>query len=468
MSIVKKLNNSSNDANTSEEEHRTKVLYFRHQIEFIQRIISVCHNENDFFSPEMKDFVMSLVSFIITEKPKLIDGNMIISIISMCNSKDTIKAVGRETIKVVLTDCLKQIDNFVADIKLRNSKEVFLYIVDGYTISQPFSRFLFNEALLVQSAVKVGAKQIEAFGEYDVIEFKNKLKLLLDDKLLENKALFIPIEETITDKLSVLYNIFSYCGNCNITTSIMHATIKSGTPLIDSLANFECGTFENLDGTLGGILQYDSSFYAITAGHCLLAEYGTEINNPNVIANWNDDKDIAFIKLKEYSVSNGRVIRNVIASDPNPSLYFHSIENTNFPFIPIGSLEPGVTIHKYGKDTGFTYGIYEGIKTVRTKTITGRVITRNNVAVITALSDNGFAEGGDSGSIYYAVRGSFRYPVAVHNGEGYEIVKIKDLEVFSANQISKPVHFGTSLVNAINANRWALLNCQWPSNWQDM
>ena len=49
---------------------------------------------------------------------------------------------------------------------------------------------------------------------------------------------------------------------------------------------------------------------------------------------------------------------------------------------------------------------------------------RYNVAAISALAmmtDTAFAENGDSGSIYYASRGSFWYPFAIlHNGEGYQ------------------------------------------------
>ena len=71
---------------------------------------------------------------------------------------------------------------------------------------------------------------------------------------------------------------------------------------------------------------------------------------------------------------------------------------------------------KIGKESNFTRGIYEGrIAAVITKNSKKEQSKRNNVVAISALgmNDTAFAEDGDSGSIYYASRGSFRYPFAI-------------------------------------------------------
>ena len=82
--------------------------------------------------------------------------------------------------------------------------------------------------------------------------------------------------------------------------------------------------------------------------------------------------------------------------------------------------------------------------------------------MITALSDNRFSAGGDSGSIYYAVRGSFRYPIAVNNGEGYDLIKLCNDELFDNNKTAKPIFFGTPLVRSIK-KYWSLDESSWPN-----
>jgi hypothetical protein len=317
---------------------------------------------------------------------------------------------------------------------------------------------LFEVALLVQTAVKVGAKKIEAFGELDENKFREKLNELLDIKTSNDKSLLIPLEETIKDKISVLYNVFSYSGGCSVLPSKLHVEVNSGSPLCDSRASLECNIGQKLDDILGGILKVNSSFYAVTAGHCLLENFNDEIENDTILDEWNVDKDIGFIKLKQCEIES-RIVRNNIASDPNHNLYFFDIQNQNFPFIPIETLEPGVTVHKMGKETGFTSGIYEGIKSVRTK-IGDTIVTRNDAVVITALSDTCFSKEGDSGSVYYAVRGSFRYPIAVNNGEGYDLINLHHDGLFDNNKIAKPIFFGTPLVRSIE-KYWSLDESSW-------
>ena len=81
---------------------------------------------------------------------------------------------------------------------------------------------------------------------------------------------------------------------------------------------------------------------------------------------------------------------------------------------------------------------------------------RNNVVAISALlawgcmNDNAFAEDGDSGSIYYASRGSFRYPFAIHNGVGYEKMQIPTTGLFYVPKnkiafVTRKVYYGTPL-----------------------
>ena len=97
-----------------------------------------------------------------------------------------------------------------------------------------------------------------------------------------------------------------------------------------------------------------------------------------------------------------------------------------------------------------------------TMAITGserKVIKRFDVVAISGLglNDSAFAEGGDSGSIYYATRGTFRYPFAIHNGEGYDKMDIVTPQLFpnpkdkdKAAYVTRKVYYGTPLRYALN------------------
>lgn len=88
----------------------------------------------------------------------------------------------------------------------------------------------------------------------------------------------------------------------------------------------------------------------------------------------------------------------------------------NFPFDPhfLTSLEPGTKIVKLGSRSGLTEGRLLSVKesvTFYEKKVKHIV---SNCVSVAWQSDVRFTAPGDSGSIYYAVRGCFRYPIAVH------------------------------------------------------
>ena len=157
------------------------------------------------------------------------------------------------------------------------------------------------------------------------------------------------------------------------------------------------------------------------------------------------------IKLKDPSPEHF-VFRNQLAIDPNQNLYDFKFS----PLISIKALEPGCEVFKIGKESNFTRGIYEGIlAVVLTKNSLGQNSKRYNVVAISAMgNDTQFAEGGDSGSIYYTSRGSFRYPFAIHNGEAYEKMTVLRPDLFEVPKNHRPfvtrrLFYGTPLGYAL-------------------
>jgi hypothetical protein len=150
------------------DEYRIDILYLRHQIDSIKKVITMCKsNQNFYLSKKMKELVLRLLSFVNSQAPNLLKKRDF-GVFSYCYSNQScIKVEERPIIVDTLNTCLNHLENVISTIKLRDSNEVFLYIIDGYVISKPFSKYLFEVALLVQTAVKVGAKKIEAFGELD-------------------------------------------------------------------------------------------------------------------------------------------------------------------------------------------------------------------------------------------------------------------------------------------------------------
>ena len=70
------------------------------------------------------------------------------------------------------------------------------------------------------------------------------------------------------------------------------------------------------------------------------------------------------------------------------------------------------------------------------------------------MNDTAFAEDDDSGSIYYASRGSFHYPFAIHNGVGYEKMQIPTTGLFHVPEkhvafVTRKVYYGTPLRYAL-------------------
>ncbi len=72
------------------------------------------------------------------------------------------------------------------------------------------------------------------------------------------------------------------------------------------------------------------------------------------------------------------------------------------------------------------------------------------------MNDTAFAEDDDSGSIYYASRGSFHYPFAIHNGVGYEKMQIPTTGLFHVPEkhvarafVTRKVYYGPPLRYAL-------------------
>jgi hypothetical protein len=172
------------------------------------------------------------------------------------------------------------------------------------------------------------------------------------------------------------------------------------------------------------------------------------------VVQYDSEGDFAMVKLKA-SPPQSFNFRNQLAIEDDLDLYSFSFS----PWITIKELEPGCAVYKVGKESNFTCGVYEGEFSLVTTMASNRtVIERKNVVAISALglNDSAFAKDGDSGSIYYAVRGSFRYPFAIHNGEGYDKIQVLSPDLFpyptdkkQMRIVSRKVYYGTPLRYAL-------------------
>lgn len=131
------------------------------------------------------------------------------------------------------------------------------------------------------------------------------------------------------------------------------------------------------------------------------------VREENIYAQRDGERDIAVFRV------NKTVYLNVLFHDNDTGLHdFITFEE--YPFINIENLEPGTDIAKLGRTSGFTRGRLIGIAEVNA--VENHVSCKIKGVAVQWYPGSRFCEGGDSGSIYYAVRGCFLYPIAVHRG----------------------------------------------------
>ncbi len=446
---------SDNNRNSYEKEytmicssHRDSIFHLLHGRKEVNEFIHYCQNSKVvYISRRMNEIISCLLNtFSSIANPKILEESIgITSSILSVSKRSCVKKADRTPLCEVLNFYLGHLENLNSRfLMLRNSSEVFAYITDGNSIMEPFLSFLRGNAEINQAKVKRAAMKIEVFGVLDDPAFLEKLQ--------ELSTRHLRIEGSPEDKATMLRQVFDYCGGSEILPGNLHnTTIFSGSATEDFRQFLEVPEGQKLGGTLGGIVTLkikaepeereeivdsleeaciEESNYLVTAGHCLV-DYGANSEgdcNPQVVVQYDSEGDFAMVKLKA-SPPQSFNFRNQLAIEDDLDLYSFSFS----PWITIKELEPGCAVYKVGKESNFTCGVYEGEFSLVTTMASNRtVIERKNVVAISALglNDSAFAKDGDSGSLYYAVRGSFRYPFAIHNGEGYDKIQVLSPDLF--------------------------------------
>ncbi|KYQ89056.1 hypothetical protein DLAC_10282 [Tieghemostelium lacteum] len=138
---------------------------------------------------------------------------------------------------------------------------------------------------------------------------------------------------------------------------------------------------------------------------------------------YNSHADCAFIRLSTPPIEN---MMNPCCSEGSPDLFpdgfAYPRETPNngnsyyYQIINPMTLEPGTEIVKLGNISGFTKGLFHARHSgTVTETNADHTVCLYTDKMIIKPIFYPFTEGGDSGSIYYAVCGNVMYPVAVHN-----------------------------------------------------
>lgn len=232
------------------------------------------------------------------------------------------------------------------------------------------------------------------------------------------------------------------------------ALVKSSPPNLVTNPHLRPG-----EGTLGGFIKFgDQSIYAITAAHVIESntERTWDVHDPSALdVFWllNDIYDFAFIRVPN---DFDGPYYNFCFCDTDPEVGYNGYPNyfvneaRSFyenPFINLVNLIPGTEVIKVGHTTGFTRGrLVDPLSSFVTE------ITRNQQNVRIRFEDmvviqwdpsEAFTRPGDSGSIYYAVVGAIRYPIAIHSFS----CRIKKLT--HAGEVIQNYSVGTPLIDAI-------------------
>lgn len=156
---------------------------------------------------------------------------------------------------------------------------------------------------------------------------------------------------------------------------------------------------------LGGFFRIGDRLMSVTAAHVvdhMPRDHFCKVN----------DEDVAFIEVG----SSVESVFNPLYIEPDRGTFDSFCFPSVFPFDPnfLQSLEPGTKIIKLGSRTGLTEGRLLRIADSVTYWEKAQKFEVKNCVSVAWRSDERFTSPGDSGSVYYAVRGCFRYPIAVH------------------------------------------------------
>jgi hypothetical protein len=264
----------------------------------------------------------------------------------------------------------------------------FCFLVDSDVIIKPLNEIL-NKLKVCRRSISPSLFTIVLFGEFEENNFFHALR----QEFNQHQNF-----QYMTD--DIMKKMFKYYGGISIEGSQDCLHVTAGN-IVKSIWDGDSEI-----GTIGGFFKFGKRIVSVTAAHVV----------PQGANYYVRDADVAFIHINPIV----RSVSNPLYVAPRTDIWDNFAFPAAFPFDPnfLSTLEPGTPIIKLGFISGFTRGILIGINESVTFYREGKEYQVNGVAVAWRNNET-FTRGGDSGSVYYAIRGSFRYPIAVHCAHAY-------------------------------------------------
>ena len=335
--------------------------------------------------------------------------------------------------------------------QLLEGRSIASRVVDVFRRAQVFS-FSINESV----------KKILVFGPLKDQEFWNIVEVHYRQLLTNNLSFLPPFE--------FFKNVVQYYGGLSEPFNQSEAAMAGTRFPFEMLDRFVKipNKLNETSGTIGGYLKVGSSYYAVTAAHVVSSSEEILDDDFLYLGEWKSEPesesyflDVAFLKIRDDA---DMPLLNPLCSltweAKDYTQYWSSYLNDNpgwlDPICNADSVPPGLEIQKVGFGSGFTSGRLidaratvhrsQNLKTFQ-NVIAIRGSQRIGVVSVESLPDRAFTTANDSGSIYYAVFGCMRYPLAIHSGVASQYgFHLKG----NPAQTNEAVSYGTRLREALD------------------
>lgn len=326
------------------------------------------------------------------------------------------------------------LDDLTIQDKEAEKEIIFSRITRGKSLIQDLSNIFYQELSVKQISLARKLATITIFGSLEDEQFWTEL---------EKK-----IQGTNLPPIKQLQLVLRYYGGVQINP-FTEETLFTGDVfpfgILDETTLQSIPDRLNVSyGSLGGFVRAGKDTYAVTAAHNVSGKkliidhdyiYRGDFNGTYL--------DVAFLKL----LHQGQKAFNPLATSRDPDCYedywsekLSEINNEgNFPSPNFFS--PSTEIEKIGSGTGVTRGF---LLDAEANALFPDNEEKKRMVAVRWLPNRPFTAGNDSGSIYYAVNGCIRTPIAIHCGVSSYVSSNP-----KAGTCKEPASFGTRLSEAI-------------------
>jgi len=326
--------------------------------------------------------------------------------------------------------------------KIKREEVAFRQIFDGTSLISPCVQLL-QELNIYSYSANEPSQKLVVFGPKRADEFW---------KLLEEKH---SSYKTELPSIDALRSMLIYYGDLPKPFAALEAHMAGNRFPFEIIEDADINRIPQLTrdsvGTVGAFVRVQGNFYAVTACHVVsridqIADH-TSIYRGDYNGYY---MDVAFLRVRQ-----GEPVQQFLNS--HASLSWRADDYTDYwanymeqfpaytdPFPDADSFPPGTDVQKLGYGSGHTNG---QLVNARAAAHFGEDDIKNQVVAIRWSPDRPFSKGNDSGSVYYAVMGCMRYPIAIHFGAAsYHSRHLKG----SPTLLNEVVSFGTRLREAVD------------------